>query len=108
MRNWRPRSAQRPLDSRQAVRSAALPAAAATAHSMPVGISDTSVGHHAGTVSVNFTSQAYGGTGLTDTPLASQSLAVTGDVYGLRGPIRLTRRSIWAAFISATVLARGP
>ena len=34
-----------------------------------------------GTVTVNFTSKAVGGSGLSDTALASQTLTLSGDVY---------------------------
>ncbi|MGB7735676.1 MAG: choice-of-anchor D domain-containing protein, partial [Thermoguttaceae bacterium] len=53
---------------------------------VPVGISDTGVGPHAADVTLNFTSKAYAGTGLSDTPLAPQTVHVTGTVYGYAVP----------------------
>ena len=57
--------------------------------SMTVGISDTTAGHKSGTVAVNLTSKAVGGSGLSDTPLPSQTVTVTGDVYDYAVPYEL-------------------
>ena len=53
--------------------------------SMSVGISDTTAGAKSGLVAVNFTSQAASGSGLSNTPLASQNVIVTGFAYTGQG-----------------------
>ncbi len=50
-------------------------------HNMLVGISDNTAGAKLGSVAVNFISQAVGGSGLSNTPLAPQSVTVTGFAY---------------------------
>ena len=60
---------------------AGLSGGASDNSSMTVGISDTTAGHKTGTVPVNFTSKAVGGSGLSDTALTPQMLTLTGDVY---------------------------
>ena len=54
--------------------------------SMVVGISDTTAGHKSGTVAVNLTSKAVGGSGLSDTALTAQTVTLTGDVYNYAAP----------------------
>ena len=54
---------------------------AANSSSMVVGISDNSAGQKAGVLGVDFTSQIVSGSGLTDTALARQNVAVSGFAY---------------------------
>ena len=49
---------------------------------MQVGISDTAAGHKSGSVPVNFTSLAAAGSGLSNTGAGTQTVQMTGDVYG--------------------------
>ena len=49
---------------------------------MQVGISDTAAGHKSGSVPVNFTLLAAAGSGLSNTGAGTQTVQMTGDVYG--------------------------
>ncbi len=63
--------------------------------SMIVGISDNTAGEKSGSVAVNFTSQAVAASGLADTALAPQTVAVTGFAYTGQGVWNIVGGGSW-------------
>ncbi len=82
--------------------SVGLLASGGSSAAMSLTLSTSAVGSQSGNVTVNFTSDGIGTSGLGLTPLVSQSTSVTGNVYRLAAPGALAPLSFGNVHVGAT------